>query len=295
MNVKSPAPETPLPAFIVRQIVDYRYFFLNLTAPPEGELTVVCGGWTHCAPDYRVDRGDFEFYGLECIVQGKGMLRMGDVETPLLPGSVFAYRPFTPHSIRTDPDDPMVQYFIDFTGKGAERIIGPNVLGKNSATFIHDAQPVFDLCEEMVETGIRGGVMAPRLSVGLLEMLSLRIEEKSHDDAPARGRARQSFERCRDILRQQFRTLQSINELATLTQLDPAYLTRLFVRFTRESPHDILIRLKMTEAAGYLAGQPCTVKEAAASVGYADPYYFSRVFKKHYGMPPAQFRRTGRR
>ena len=71
MNVKSPAPETPLPAFIVRQIVDYRYFFLNLTAPPEGELTVVCGGWTHCAPDYRVDRGDFEFYGLECIVQGK--------------------------------------------------------------------------------------------------------------------------------------------------------------------------------------------------------------------------------
>jgi AraC-like DNA-binding protein len=282
-------------AFITRQVQEYRYFFLNLNPPTDVPLTVVCGGWERSTPHYQIDRSDFQFYSIEYVVQGKGMLRMNGVETRLLPGSVFAYRPRVPHTITTDRDDPIVRYFVSFIGQDAERIMGEPVLGPNSVASVHDTQPIHDLCEEIVETGIRGGVMASRLCVGLLEMLSLRIEEQTHNDAPARGRARQSFERCRNILREQFHTLQSVAELAAITELDPAYLTRLFIRFVREGPHDMLIRLKMTEAAGHLAGKPCTVKEAAMSVGYTDPYYFSRVFKKYYGMPPAKFRRTGQR
>jgi AraC-like DNA-binding protein len=45
----------------------------------------------------------------------------------------------------------------------------------------------------------------------------------------------------------------------------------------------------MNEAAAHLIGGRYTVKEIAIQVGFSDPYHFSRVFKKHHGVPPTRF------
>jgi AraC-like DNA-binding protein len=286
---KPPTVSPPHPSFIAGQIREYRYFFLNLSPSSRSELTVVCGGWERCAPDYRIDRSDLKFFGLEYVAQGKGVLTVDGVEHNLLPGSVFAYEPFTAHSIQTDPDDPLVKYFIDFSGRGARKIIRPKVLGTHGIAYLHHAQPIHELYEQMIETGLKGGNLAPRLCTLLLEMLSLRIEENANATSEEHSRARQSFDRCRGELQKHFRTLQSVSELAEMTHFDPAYLSRLFDRFVGESPHEMLIRLKMNEAAAHLIGGRYTVKEVAALVGFSDPYHFSRVFKKHHGIAPVRF------
>jgi len=280
---------TPHPSFIAGQIQEYRYFFLNLAPPPQSELTVVCGGWERCAPNYRIDRADFGFYGLEYVAKGKGLLTVDGIENKLMPGSVFAYKPFTAHTIQASPDDPLVKYFIDFSGRDARRIISRKVLGARGIAYLHYPQPVLDLYEQMLETGLKGGALAPRLCSLLLELLSLRIEENAHASSEAHSRARQSFERCRGELQKHFRTIHSVSELAALTHFDAAYLSRLFYRFVGESPHEMLTRLKMNEAAAHLIGGRYTVKEVAARVGFSDPYHFSRVFKKHHGIPPIRF------
>lgn len=280
------------PSFIAGQIREYRYFFLNLAPPPKSGLTVVCGGWERCAPKYRIERADFGFYGLEYVAKGKGWLMMDGIEHKLMPGSVFAYQPFTAHTIRTNMDDPLVKYFIDFSGYDAQRIIGRKVLGTLGVAYLHHAQPIHDLYEQMLETGLKGGVLAPRLCCLLLELLSLRIEENAHAPSEAQSRARQSFEKCRGELQRHFRTIHSVSELARLTHFDPAYLSRLFYRFVGESPYEMLTRLKMNEAAAHLIGGRHTVKEVAARVGFSDPYHFSRVFKKHHGIPPIRFQGT---
>ena len=280
---------SPYPSFIAGQIQEYRYFFLNLAPSPRSELTVVCGGWERCASDYRIDRNDFEFYGMEYVARGKGVLTVDGSEHKLLPGSIFAYKPFTAHTIRTSPDDPLVKYFIDFSGRAAQQIISRKVLGAHGIAYLHHSQPIHELYEQTLETGLKGGVLAQRLCSLLLELLSLRIEENAHTPSEALSRARQSFERCRGELQKHFRTIQSVSELATLTHFDPAYLSRLFDRFVGESPHEMLTRLKMNEAAAHLIRGRYTVKEVAARVGFSDPYHFSRVFKKHHGIPPARF------
>jgi AraC-like DNA-binding protein len=296
---KSSGEISPHPAFIAEQVRDYRYFFLNLVAAPKKNLTVACGGWERCAPNYRVDRADFGFYGMEYVARGQGQLTMAGIEHKLLPGSIFAYKPLTEHCIVTNRDDPLVKYFIDFSGVDAQRIIGRKVLGAQGVAYLHQVQPIHDLFDQLVETGLKGGGLAPSLCSLLLELLSLRIEENAHTPLEAHGRARQSFERCRSELQKNFRTIQSVSELAERTHMDPAYLARLFDRFIGESPHEMLTRLKVNEAAAHLIGGRFTVKEVAAQVGFLDPYHFSRVFKKHHGIPPARFqharlRRSGR-
>jgi AraC-like DNA-binding protein len=280
------------PTFIASRILEYRYFFLDLKPSRKKHLTVACGGWERCAPDYRVDRSDFGLYGIEYVAKGKGILILKGTEHPLLPGSVFAYAPFTPHSIQTNRDDPLVKYFIDFSGGDAPHIINRKVLGATGVAFLHNIRFVHDLYEQVIESGLKGGDLASRLCSLLLSTLSLRIEEDAHSPSEAHGHARQSFDRCRHQLQLHFRTLHSVSELAELTHFDPAYLSRLFYRFVGEGPYDMLIRLKMNEAAAHLVGGRYSVKEVGAEVGFSDPYHFSRAFKKYHGISPSRFQDT---
>jgi AraC-like DNA-binding protein len=277
------------PSFIAEQVRDYRYFFLNLVPAPRSNLTVACGGWERCSADYEIHRADFAFYGIEYVAQGKGTIVLNGKESPLVPGSVFAYHPFVAHGIRTDPGDPLVKYFLDFSGKDARRLVGPNVFGQDGLACLHNSQPIHDLYDQILDSGLKGGSLAKRICAALLELLSLRIEEHAHEPVKAQSRARQRFERCRTHLQTHFRTIRSISELAGQMHLDPAYLSRLFDRFGGESPREMLTRLKVNEAAAHLIGGRFTVKEIAAQVGYSDPYHFSRVFKKHQGTAPTRF------
>jgi YesN/AraC family two-component response regulator len=47
----------------------------------------------------------------------------------------------------------------------------------------------------------------------------------------------------------------------------------------------------MREAKRLLADKSLAVYEVAARVGFDDPYYFSKAFKKATGLSPAAFRR----
>jgi len=277
------------PSFIAEQVRDYRYFFLNLVPSPRSKLTVACGGWEHCAADYEIRRGDFQFYGMEYVARGKGTIVLNGVERKLMPGSVFAYRPLALHSIRTDPGDPLVKYFVDFAGTDARHLINSKVFGPDGLACLHDTQPIHDVYEQILKTGLKGGQLAQRLCGALLNVLSLRIEENAHEPLQIQSRARQSFERCRSFMHAHFRTIHSVTELAEQTHLDSAYLARLFDRYGGESPRKMLTRLKMNEAAAHLIGGRYTVKEIAEQVGFSDPYHFSRVFKTYHGTAPTRF------
>ncbi|MBD2867200.1 AraC family transcriptional regulator [Paenibacillus arenilitoris] len=79
-------------------------------------------------------------------------------------------------------------------------------------------------------------------------------------------------------------------ELARHTGLSKQHLIHLFNRETGFSPIDYFLRMKMQRAAQMLDLTDLSVKEIASSVGIADPYYFSRLFKKVMGHSPTVYR-----
>ena len=65
-----------------------------------------------------------------------------------------------------------------------------------------------------------------------------------------------------------------------------------FHHFLGEPPMTYLARWRLKLAAEILASSDANVSEVAADVGYASEAAFNRVFKREFGCPPAQFRRS---
>jgi AraC family transcriptional regulator, arabinose operon regulatory protein len=82
----------------------------------------------------------------------------------------------------------------------------------------------------------------------------------------------------------------TLSELAEHAQLSIPHFSRLFKEQTGYTPIAFFIHLKLQEAGKLLLISRMTIREISYELGYEDPYYFSRLFKKVMGMSPTQFR-----
>lgn len=80
----------------------------------------------------------------------------------------------------------------------------------------------------------------------------------------------------------------TLDRLADIFGLKPKYFSSLFHRYVGLGPIDYLIQYRINRAHDLLMTGQFTVAVVARSVGYGDAYYFSRLFKKHKGLPPGQ-------
>lgn len=82
-----------------------------------------------------------------------------------------------------------------------------------------------------------------------------------------------------------------LEALAAAVNLDPAYLGRLFRRYTGLPPLEFLARVRAERAATLLARTALPVARVGAAVGWDDPTYFARRFRTLLGITPSEYRR----
>jgi two-component system response regulator YesN len=82
----------------------------------------------------------------------------------------------------------------------------------------------------------------------------------------------------------------SLESAAEMVRISPFYLSRLFRKETGVTFIDYLTEYRMKRARELLSVPTNNVKEVCYRVGYKDPNYFARVFKKVSGMTPTEYR-----
>ena len=82
----------------------------------------------------------------------------------------------------------------------------------------------------------------------------------------------------------------SVEEMAATQNLSASHFSMLFRKATGMPPIDYFIHLKMQKACQLIYASNSKVKDIALSLGYDDPYYFSRVFRKNMGVAPEHYR-----
>ncbi|MCK8493835.1 AraC family transcriptional regulator [Spirosoma sp. RP8] len=95
-----------------------------------------------------------------------------------------------------------------------------------------------------------------------------------------------------DLLEHQFLTVREVNEYAAQMNLSPNYLNHICKSVLGKTASQLLYERLIVEAQRLLTHTNQSVKEIAFRLGFEDPSYFVRFFKKHTRQTPAEFRQN---
>lgn len=82
----------------------------------------------------------------------------------------------------------------------------------------------------------------------------------------------------------------SLDEVSRKINISPYYFSRLFKEESGQNFIEYLTNIRMEHAKKLLAETDKSMKEICNEVGYADPNYFSRTFKKNVGVTPTEYK-----
>jgi AraC-like DNA-binding protein len=97
-----------------------------------------------------------------------------------------------------------------------------------------------------------------------------------------------------DAIEAGYRRPISLRDVADTVGLTPGHLTTVVGRKTGRTVQQWLTERRMTEARRLLATTDLTVEAVAGRVGYQDPGYFTKRFRRSHGVAPLEWRRAGR-
>ena len=113
--------------------------------------------------------------------------------------------------------------------------------------------------------------------INLTETISLKDKQKFQAILPAINHLKKHI----------FDTELKTGRLHSLCGISDAYFRRIFLKEFGVNPSQYITEKRLSQAKSLIDnGDFDSISEIALSVGYSDPLYFSRQFKKKYGISP---------
>ncbi len=128
------------------------------------------------------------------------------------------------------------------------------------------------------------------LAVEGLTLEILAAFSRQGEKIPSAHRLPGSLRAARDVIHDRFSETMTLAEIAAQTGLQPVQLMRGFRKHFQCSPAEYQRRLRVEFASRLLATTVRPLAGIAVAAGFADQAHFSRMFKRHTGLTPAQYR-----
>jgi two-component system response regulator YesN len=104
------------------------------------------------------------------------------------------------------------------------------------------------------------------------------------------GKPKNVIERIRSLIEKRFAENLQVGDLAKEVFLSTTYLCLLFKQETGETINEYMTKVRLEKAKELLRQPGNKFYEVCEAVGYSDPSYFSKLFKKHTGFTPSSYR-----
>ncbi|HYW43616.1 MAG TPA: AraC family transcriptional regulator [Bryobacteraceae bacterium] len=227
-------------------------------------------------------------------VQGEGWAQIKDQTYAIRPGHMVVIPPEQPHSYGAAAERPWSIHWCHVSGPAAADFAGVLLEGNGSPVLeIADYSRLVELFEEIADELSRGYAwnhLFPA-SAALVRLLGLTYSfRKSFPDASpdATDRIRQAIFFLDHHLDRQV----SVPELARIANLSVSHFCALFKRAAGFPPLEYFLHRKIQHACELLDTTNQPLKRIAHGLGFSDPLYFSRTFRKIQGMSPRKYRQT---
>jgi two-component system, response regulator YesN len=82
----------------------------------------------------------------------------------------------------------------------------------------------------------------------------------------------------------------TLDQLSSMCVLSPTYISKIFKTHLDTNFIDYVSSVRIKVAKRLIKNSELSLKEISNEIGYVDPNYFTRVFKKYEGMTPSEYR-----
>ena len=229
-------------------------------------------------------------YYILYVISGRILAEINgsDIEAQL--GDVIVYYPNEKQKLTYYREDKTENFWIHFTGYAVPEILsqcGFSKSGVYRGEVSRLAEEIFTqimLAQKLNNEKIH----VNSLFLQLMDALSGSRKEIIPDSASSRvlrAVMQLSWER---------RAPKKIPYYAAMCGMSTARFAVVFKEATGRTPTEFLEDARMEDAKKLLDKTTLTVSEVSASVGYRDPLYFSRIFRRRFGVPPTEYRKRVR-
>jgi AraC-like DNA-binding protein len=300
---KSPDIRLFIPVFLLKKLSKHR-----LT---DG-LYPISLGMTQANDNYKLQQDANHCHTLIYCLSGSGELHYHDRTRTIKRGDLVIINPNMPFTFKIDKASKTVDkstqsekqltnretkasdnivYWINFTGSlaqdFAERLLMKMDSGKAHVGVLNNIVSDFD---HLLALGARGYtatnvIHAVHILQQALSFLALQLRLTMFNNSSSFD-----LEAVEALMRNSLHQELSLDTLAHYSQLSKFHFAKKFKELTDSSPIQHFINMKIQHACSQLDNSDIAIKDIASGLGYSDPYYFSRLFKKLVGISPKQYR-----
>lgn len=249
----------------------------------------------HAGPRYFTTREGYDSFLIKYTLTGKGQMEYGGKTWEIPPGTLYWVDCKKWNSYRTAPDAGAWNVlWVHFFGGNARMYYDtwlqynhgdPVLQMRNGATIAHILQGLLAL-DNSGDRQLEIDLQAANLLTQLLSECTLAAMQSSrHASAPA------IIQEVQRYLQANFQQQNSLEELGARFNLNPFYLQKLFKRTIGQSPNEYCTYLRISHAKNLLRTSQLSIGDIAYQVGVQNLGYFTRLFKKHEGMTPQEYRK----
>lgn len=257
---------------------------------PDMPLHVNCTGVCSFQVDFSGGhkKGREDYY-LMYLCRGELNITINGKGCTLKSGELIIYPPKTPCAYANTPGTHVDYFWLHFTGSKVKELLSDTGLSLSVPINVSVNERVISAFQQLFDEYIDRDIFFETASVSKL-MNICTLFGRSATTLSSAQFATNGLNHTLRYIDEHYASPITTRTLADLEHLSCGHFRVIFKAKTGMTPTDYITTLRLRNACVLLKQTDLTVKEIAQSVGFSDQMYFSRVFVKHFGMPPKVFR-----
>ena len=231
-------------------------------------------------------------YQILYVASGKAHFWFNGIEEIVDSGHMVLYQPKEVQKYVYYVEDHPEVFWIHFTGYDVKNILEYHGISLNQHIFYSGTLPEYKMSFRKIiwelqqcEYGYEDYIAS------LFNNALLLVSRQQQNGENYTVTIPEEIEMAVSYFNENYNTKISVAQYAESLHISTNWFIRNFKQHMKISPAQYLLSLRMVNAQSLLENTDYSVGEIAEIVGYDNQLYFSRVFKKEYGISPAQYRK----
>lgn len=232
-------------------------------------------------------------YQILYVASGKAHFWFDGVEEVVTSGHMVLYQPKEIQKYVYYVEDHPEVFWIHFTGYDVKNILNYHGIPLDKHVFYSGTLPDYKMLFRKIirelqqcEYGYEDYIAS------LFNIILFLVSRQQQESEKTTTSIPEEIEAAAAYFNENYNTKVSVDDYAESLHISTNWFIRNFKQYMKISPAQYILSLRMVNAQSLLENTEYNIGEIAEIVGYDNPLYFSRVFKKEYGVSPAQYRKN---